>query len=110
MNHPMFELFRPQELEARRPADQRYLEFLRVNSMSAGLYVLPAGSEDQQLPHREDELYVVLEGRARFRAGAEDRALMGGEILFVAASVQHRFHHIERDLKVLVVFAPPESG
>jgi mannose-6-phosphate isomerase-like protein (cupin superfamily) len=110
MSKSAFELFRLAELRARRPDAQPYLEFLRVDSMSAGIYVLAAGSEDSQLPHREDEIYLVLEGRARFQAGTEDRELSGGEVLYVAARVEHRFHHIEQQLTVLVLFAPAESA
>jgi hypothetical protein len=33
---------------------RRYLEFLRVSSLSAGLYMLPAGAVDTQQPHAED--------------------------------------------------------
>lgn len=105
-----FELHRLTEVDARRPSAERYLEFLRTRSMSAGLYVLPAGAEDRQLPHREDELYYVLEGRAHFRAGREERAVQSGDLLFVAATLEHRFYDIERELKLLVVFAPPESA
>ena len=39
-----------------------YLEFVRTESMSIGLYVLPAGATDGQKPHTEDEVYVVLSG------------------------------------------------
>ena len=55
-----------------------YFEFLRVPAMSAGVYVLPAGGADPQKPHREDEMYYVVRGRARMRAGAEDRAIGQG--------------------------------
>lgn len=101
------------ELEALSAALARsgrpYLEFLRVPAMSAGLYELAAGARDPQGPHREDEIYCVVEGRARFSAGEEDRPVAPGSVLFVAAGVPHRFHSIEEDLKVLVVFAPAES-
>jgi mannose-6-phosphate isomerase-like protein (cupin superfamily) len=86
-----------------------YLEFLRVASMSAGLYVLPAGSVDAQTPHAQDELYYVVRGKARMRAGAEDSPLEAGTIIFVAAQVEHRFYDIEEELTVLVFFAPAES-
>ncbi|MGD0490316.1 MAG: cupin domain-containing protein [Steroidobacteraceae bacterium] len=86
-----------------------YLEFLRVSSMSAGLYALPAGSRDGQLPHRQDELYYVVRGKARMRAGTEDRSIGPGTLVFVAASVEHRFYQIEEDLEVLVFFAPAEA-
>jgi mannose-6-phosphate isomerase-like protein (cupin superfamily) len=92
----------------RRESGKRYLEFLRVASMSAGLYALPAGSEDPQSPHREDELYYVAQGRAKFRAGADERTVGPGSLLFVAAGVAHRFYEITEDLQILVFFAPPE--
>ena len=86
-----------------------YREFLRVPAMSAGLYVLPAGATDPQRPHHEDEMYYVLRGRARFRAGEEDQAVSAGSVLFVAARVEHHFYEIAEELAVLVVFAPAES-
>ena len=61
-------------------------------------------------PHTEDEVYYVIRGRARFQAGAEDCAVEGGAVLFVAAGVEHRFHDIEEDLETLVFFAPPEGA
>jgi hypothetical protein len=42
---------------------KRYLEFLRVPAMSAGVYVLPAGGTDLQSPHQEDEMYYVVRER-----------------------------------------------
>jgi len=86
-----------------------YQEFLRIPALSAGVYVLPAGGEDTQSPHREDELYYVTRGRARMRAGSEDRAVEAGTVIFVAADVEHRFYDIEEELSVLVFFAPAES-
>jgi len=86
-----------------------YREFLRVPAMSAGLYVLPVGASDPQTPHHEDEMYYVVRGRARFRAGDEDREISAGSVLFVAAEVEHRFHDIAEELAVLVFFAPAES-
>jgi mannose-6-phosphate isomerase-like protein (cupin superfamily) len=89
--------------------DKSYLEFLRVPSMSAGLYVLPAGGADGQVPHQQDELYYIVRGKARMRAGTEDRAVGRGTLVFVAATVEHRFYGIEEDLEILVFFAPAET-
>lgn len=89
--------------------DKRYREFLRMPSMSAGVYVLPVGATDLQKPHHEDEMYYVVRGRARFRAGDEDHEVSAGSVLFVAAEVEHRFHDIAEELAVLVFFAPAES-
>ena len=93
--------------ETRRLAHP-YLEFLRVPSMSAGVYYLGAGATDGQQPHTEDELYVVLRGRATLRVGDEDASVATGSAVFVPAHVPHNFHAITEDLAVLVLFAPAE--
>jgi mannose-6-phosphate isomerase-like protein (cupin superfamily) len=77
--------------------------------MSAGLYVLAAGATDAQRPHHEDEMYYVVRGKARFRAGDDDGEISAGSVLFVAAEVEHRFYDIAEELAMLVFFAPPES-
>jgi len=85
-----------------------YLEFLKVPSLSMGVYTLPAGSRDPQQPHTEDEVYYVTHGSAAIRVGDEDRAVTVGSVIFVAANVVHFFHDISEDLTVLVFFAPAE--
>ena len=85
-----------------------YHEFLRVPALSCGLYVLPAGAEDPQSPHTEDEIYHVLAGRARIAVGGELRDVAAGDTVFVAAGVPHRFCDIAEELRVLVVFGPAE--
>jgi len=98
------------EIDRERAQSGRgYQEFLRRTAMSAGLYVLPAGGTDPQHPHHEDEMYYVIRGRARFRAGDEDWEVRAGSVLFVAAQAQHRFYDISEELAVLVFFAPAET-
>jgi mannose-6-phosphate isomerase-like protein (cupin superfamily) len=89
--------------------DKPYREFLRVPSMSAGVYVLSVGATDPQKPHHEDEIYYVIRGRARFKAAEEDHEISSGSFLFVAAEVDHRFYDIAEELALLVFFAPAES-
>ena len=101
--------FEVADLAAQRAeAGRLYLEFLRVPTLSMGLYVLPAGGVDPQQPHTEDEVYYVARGRGMIRVGDEDRAVGPGSIVFVAARVDHRFHTIEEELEILVFFAPAE--
>lgn len=95
--------------EQRAESGKLYREFMRVPAMSAGLYVLGAGAVDHQKPHREDEIYYVLRGRARFKAGMEDREVSGGDVIFVAAEVGHRFYDIAEELALLVIFSPAET-
>jgi mannose-6-phosphate isomerase-like protein (cupin superfamily) len=104
------EAFEVDGLEASRSAaGELYHEFLRRDSMSAGLYVLRAREDDPQTPHGQDELYYVVSGRGRFRVDGHDRPVGPGSIIFVEAGVEHRFHTITQDISVLVVFAPPEA-
>jgi quercetin dioxygenase-like cupin family protein len=93
----------------RKQSGKRYSEFLRVPAMSAGVYVLPARGTDAQSPHKQDEMYYVVRGRARMRAGSEDHAGSEGSIIFVAAGVEHRFYEVTEELMVLVFFAPAET-
>jgi mannose-6-phosphate isomerase-like protein (cupin superfamily) len=93
----------------RAGAGELYREFLRVESMSAGLYVLDAGAADPQSPHVQDEIYYVVTGRARFTSGGDDREVAAGDVLFVPAQEEHRFHSITERLSLLVVFAPAEG-
>ena len=74
--------------------NQTWLEFLRVPSLSMGLYRL---------------VYYVVSGKASFRAGEETQAVAPGNLIFVERSVEHRFFDITEGLTVLVFFAPPEG-
>jgi len=102
--------FELSDVEAARAAAGRlYEEFLRVDSMSAGLYVLEAGAEDPQSPHQQDEIYYVVSGRATVTVAGEDRPVEPGSVVFVAARAEHRFHSIDERLELLVLFAPAET-
>lgn len=87
---------------------ESYLEFLRVPSLSMGIYTLPAGTTDEQTPHTEDEVYFVTHGKAEIRVGNDHQHIAAGSIIFVAANVEHCFYNITEDLTVLVFFAPAE--
>jgi mannose-6-phosphate isomerase-like protein (cupin superfamily) len=99
------------EIARRREEGGRpYLEFLRASDLSVGLYVLPAGGEDRQSAHTEDEVYYVVAGRARVRVGNEVGDVAAGSVVFVAAHVPHRFEDISEALSLLVVFGPAERS
>jgi len=102
--------FRLDELEAERAANEgAYLQFLRERNMSVGLYALNAGQADPQAPHGQDEVYLVMSGRASITVGMETTQVARGSVVYVPAGVAHKFHHITEDLRVMVVFSPPEG-
>jgi mannose-6-phosphate isomerase-like protein (cupin superfamily) len=108
MNEGFFEI--SGLVKQREQQGRRYFEFLRRDVMSAGVYVLPEGGTDPQKPHKEDELYYVVSGRARMKVAGDDHEVKAGSVIFVAADVEHRFYDIMEELVVLVFFAPAESS
>jgi mannose-6-phosphate isomerase-like protein (cupin superfamily) len=108
MEKPMQAYELTQLITRRADSNKAYLEFLKVPDLSMGLYVLPAGGTDPQSPHTEDEVYYVVSGRAQIKVADEDRSVQAGSIVYVARNVEHRFHSIEEELTVLVIFAPAE--
>jgi mannose-6-phosphate isomerase-like protein (cupin superfamily) len=95
-------------ISQRAGSNKLYLEFLKVPDLSMGVYVLPTGGVDPQSPHTEDEVYYVVNGRAKIKVADEDRAVRAGSIVYVAQDVEHRFHSIEEELTAIVFFAPAE--
>lgn len=93
----------------RRDSGDSYVQFLNEGSLSLGLYVLPAGTLDTQLPHAEDEVYYVVEGRGTIDVAGDRRPVRPGSVIFVARHVEHRFEVIEEDLSILVFFAPEHA-
>lgn len=95
-------------------SDTPYLEFLRVPSLSVGLYVLEAGATDNQTPHHEDEVYYVASGRAKMRTQTDGVVktfdVDPGTIIFIPAQMDHRFYDVSQRLAVLVFFGPAEGS
>ena len=86
-----------------------YIDFMASEKLSVGLAIWPKGKPDRQRPHLEDEVYYVISGRGTIQVAGEDRPVKPGSLVFVATGVEHRFHTIEEDLRVLVFWAPPHS-
>lgn len=96
--------------QPREPDGHGYVDFLASSNLSAGLAIWPAGVIDRQKPHREDQVYYVIEGRGSISVAGESREVIPGTLVFVAAGVEHRFHDISEDLRVLVFWAPPHTA
>src|SRR5258708_40293521 len=105
----MTHFFHIDDLTRQRARNKLYLEFLRVPAMSAGVYVLPKGGTDAQKPHREDEIYYVVRGRAHMQIGSDHAEVRAGSVIFVEPELEHRFYDVQEELEVLVFFAPAEQ-
>lgn len=97
-----------QLVQQKKDSNKLYLEFLKIPDLSVGLYILSAGGTDPQSPHTEDEVYYVVSGRGKIKVADEDRDVQAGSIIYVSKNVEHRFHSVEEELRVIVFFAPAE--
>ena len=65
---------------------------------------------NEQTPHEQDELYVVVKGSGvLFHDGRRDR-FSSGDAMFIAAGVEHHFEDFTDDLAVWVIFYGPKGG
>jgi mannose-6-phosphate isomerase-like protein (cupin superfamily) len=90
------------------PQGERFAAALEHGSLIVEIYA-PRGV-DPQTPHTRDEVYVVAQGRGYFINGESREAFGPGDLLFVPASVEHRFVDFTDDLIVWVIFYGPEGG
>jgi len=64
----------------------------------------------RQTPHAQDEIYVVVRGRGVLLHDGERDAFEVGDLLFVAAGVEHQFDELSGDFAVWRVFYGPNGG
>ncbi len=71
--------------------------------LEIGVYVLVAPEADEQQPHEDDEIYIVLEGSGVLEVEGEYVPVQEGSAVFVEAGTDHRFSAYEQ-LALLVIF------
>lgn len=90
------------------PAGEHAVVVFRRGPLDVALS-LPLGPS-RQTPHAQDEIYFIIRGRgALFHDGKRDR-FESGDLLFVAAGIEHQFEDISRDFAVWRVFYGPDGG
>lgn len=88
----------------------QYREHHRTGDLSVGTYCIPVGGKDGQHPHTEDEIYVVMRGRARLQCNLGEIEVGPGSVIYVSARETHQFIDVSEDLSVVVVFGPAEQS
>jgi mannose-6-phosphate isomerase-like protein (cupin superfamily) len=83
------------------PAGEHAVSFLQRGTLKAMLSLgrfapLPRPTT----PHAQDEVYVVIRGRGIFFHDGQRAPFEAGDLLFVAAGVEHRFEDFTEDLAV----------
>ena len=90
------------------PAGEHFVNVLQRGSLR--LLLSHPVTPNQQTPHAQDEIYVIVRGRGvLFHDGKRD-AFEPGDVMFVAAGTEHRFEDFTEDLSVWVVFYGPPGG
>ncbi|MBI1777353.1 MAG: cupin domain-containing protein [Proteobacteria bacterium] len=65
---------------------------------------------DNQVPHDQDELYVVISGTGSFKRAGETVPFAAGDVLFAAAHEEHRFLNFSEDFQTWVLFYGPKRA
>jgi mannose-6-phosphate isomerase-like protein (cupin superfamily) len=89
---------------------RHWVTHLRTDDLSVGTYSVPLDGADLQQPHTEDEIYVVVSGRAELQTPTERVAVGPSSVIDVPAGEPHRFVNLTEPLTALVIFAPPEGS
>ena len=89
-------------------ARKRSVPLFQHGTLTVKLYA-PRGA-DQQTPHKQDEVYVVISGIGEFVCEGERRHFGPHDFLFVRAGVEHHFENFSDDFVVWVFFYGPEGG
>lgn len=89
-------------------AETTFVSVFTHGSLEIEIY-RPVGG-DPQTAHDRDEVYAVLSGNGIFSCAGERRPFAPGEVLFVAAGVEHRFEQFTPDFATWVFFYGPDGG
>ena len=90
------------------PAGEHSVSVLQRGTLDVKLSI--PTPPNQQTPHAQDEVYVIIRGRGILLHDGERDPFESGDLLFVAAGTEHRFEDFSEDLAVWVVFYGPRGG
>lgn len=80
-------------------------QMIHTESMTLARVLLAQGAVVPVHEHENEQIATVLEGRLRFLVGDEERIVVAGETVPLAANVPHEVEALE-DSVVLDVFSP----
>ena len=107
-NRDRSRVIRLAEARARIRAGEHAVSVLQRGSLDLKLS-FPV-SPNQQTPHAQDELYVVLRGTGVLAHHGRRDPFGPGDAMFVAAGTEHWFEDFTDDFAVWVVFYGPPGG
>jgi mannose-6-phosphate isomerase-like protein (cupin superfamily) len=96
------------EAQAAIPAGERSVRFWQRGALDVA-FSLPVPPQ-QQSPHTQDEIYVIVRGRGVLIHDGKRDSFEAGDLLFVAAGIEHQFENVSQDLALWRVFYGPQGG
>jgi mannose-6-phosphate isomerase-like protein (cupin superfamily) len=90
------------------PAGERSVLVLERGTLDVRLSIPTPPNE--QTPHEQDEIYVIVRGRGVLVHGGRRDPFEQGDMLFVAAGVEHHYEDFSADLALWRVFYGVRGG
>ena len=90
------------------PAGERSVLVLQRGTLDVKL-ALPV-PPSPQTPHTQDEIYVVIRGRGVLVHDDKRDPFESGDLLFVAAGIEHHYEDFTKDLALWRVFYGQRGG
>jgi mannose-6-phosphate isomerase-like protein (cupin superfamily) len=90
------------------PAGARSVLVLRRGTLDVKL-ALPV-PPNQQTPHAQDEIYFIIRGRGVLIHDGKRDPFESGDLLFVAAGIEHHYEDFTQDLALWRVFYGAPGG
>ena len=100
--------FAKAQAEIPTPSGERSVLVLKRGTLDVRLSV-PA-PPNRQTPHEQDEIYVIIRGRGVLVHGGKRDPFEAGDLLFVAAGVEHHYEDFSGDLALWRVFYGAPGG
>ncbi len=96
------------EAQAGIPTGERSVRVWQRGPLDVA-FALPVPPKEQT-PHTQDEIYVIVRGRGVLMHDGKRDPFESGDILFVAAGIEHQFQDVTEDLALWRVFYGPHGG
>lgn len=90
------------------PAGEHAVVVFRRGPLDIALSIPPRPR--QQTPHAQDEIYFIVRGRGVLIHDGKRDVFESGDLLFVAAGIEHQLENITEDFAMWRVFYGPAGG
>jgi len=104
------QVFRFATIEASIPGPSGERSTLVLQRGTCDVKLARPVAPNEQAPHAQDELYVVVRGRGVLVHDGKRDPFETGDLMFVAAGVEHRFEDFTADFTIWRIFYGASGG